>query len=128
MKFKFKPNKSNLFLMSSTIMLLVFVCLLWLVLREYIYCTVYGVLTLIIAYTYYFTSYYIKDNYFETRLGFINIKINYKNIRKVEVVNDKVKIYLNKIKFDIYPNYKDIFVVKLNSKLTNKNSHNIMNK
>ena len=126
MKFKFKPNKSNLFLMSSTILLLIFVCLLWLVLREYIYFAVYGVLTLIISYTYYFTSYYIKDRYLETRLGFIFIRIKYRNIKKVELVNDKVRIHLKNVKFNICPNNKDIFVVKLNSKLTNKNSHNIM--
>jgi len=117
MKFKFKPEKSNLFLMTSIIFLLFATCVFWLIIKEYIYFSVYIILTLLIAHMYYFTSYFIKDNYFVTRLGFVTIKIKYSKIMKVESLKDKVKIILNSFSIDIYPKNKEIFLAKLNSKI-----------
>jgi len=128
MKFKFNPEKSNKLLMSSIIFLSFVTCLFWIILREYIYFIVYFSLTLFIAITYFCTRYYIKDNYLIIKLGFISIKISYLRINNVENLNDKVKLNLIKYSLNIYPQNKDIFVAKLNSKLTNKNSYNIIDK
>ena len=128
MKFKARPEKSNILLMSSIILLLLVTCIFWLILRKYVYCLVYFILTLFIAYTYFFTFYYIKENRFVARLGLIKISIKYDEIRKVESLKDKVKVHLKYFCITLYPNNQDIFVAKLNSKLTNKNSYNIMNK
>jgi len=103
--------------MISLILILIVICIFWLILREYLYFIIYIILTLLIAYTYYFTCYYIKDKYFITKLGFIKIKIKYDSIKSVENLKDRVKIYLKNLKFDVYPNNKDIFVIKLNSKI-----------
>ncbi len=127
MKFKARPEKSNLLLMSSIILLLLVTCVFWLILRMYIYCIIYFVLTLFLAYTYFFTFYYVKEKYFVTRLGLIKINIKYDSIKKVENLKDKVKLHLKYFNIMIYPNNQDIFIAKLNSKLTNKNSNNIMN-
>ena len=122
MKFKVKYEKSNFVLMTSIILLSIITCILWFILKEYIYFSVYFILTLLISYIYYFTYYYIKKDGLIFRLGFIKIKLKYNNIKKVENLKDKVKIYFNKININIYPKNKDIFVAELNSKLTNKNS------
>lgn len=127
MKFKVKPEKSNLVLMSSILLFLLVTCILWLILREYVYFTIYLVLTLLIFYVYFFTFYFIKEEYFVTKLGFLKIKIKYENIRSVENLKEGVKLNLKKFSMNIYPHNKDIFVAKLNSKLTNKNSYNIIN-
>lgn len=128
MKFKAKPEKGNMLLMSAVIILLLVTCIFWLIIRKYLYFGFYLFFTLAIAHMYYFTNYYIKENYFVTTLGFIKIKIKYDSILSVENLTDKVKLKLRNFGITIYPNNKDIFVAKLNSKLTNKNSYNIMNK
>ncbi|MBE6156560.1 MAG: hypothetical protein E7161_02325 [Firmicutes bacterium] len=117
MKFKFKPEKSNLFLMTSIIFLLFITCIFWLIIKEYIFFSVYIMLTVIIAHIYYFTSYFIEAKYFVTKLGFIKIKIKYSDIRKIEDMQEKVKISLKSFSFYVYPRNKDIFVAKLNSKI-----------
>lgn len=128
MKFRVKYEKSNIFLMSSIILCLLVTCMFWLILREYIYFAVYFALTLFISYTYFFTSYFIKEKYFVVRLGLINIKIKYSGIKSIEDGKDKLKINLKRFSFTVYPSNKEIFVAKLNSKLTNKNSNNIISK
>lgn len=117
MKFKFKPEKSNLIFMSSLLILCLMTCLFWLSFREYIYFTIYFVLTLLIGYVYYFTVYVIYENYLVVRLGFINFKFKYENIKSVENIKNGIKINYKNIKFTIYPNNRDIFSVKLNSKI-----------
>lgn len=122
MKFKVKPEKSNLFLMTIVLMLCLFTCLLWLVLREYIYFSIYSIITLLLGHMYYFTSYIINEKYLIIKLGLLNIKIKYNKIMKVENLKDKVKVYLKTVNINLHPKNKDIFVAKLSSKLTNKNS------
>lgn len=120
MKFKFKPQKSNLFFMSSVIILCLFTCIIWLILREYIYFSIYFLLTLVIAYTYYRTKYIIEDKYLIIKLGFLKIKINYQKITEAKKENDYVKVKFIKYGINIYPNNKDIFILKINEKLTEK--------
>ena len=117
MKFKFKPEKSNLFFMSSTFVLCLITCLFWLSFREYIYFIIYFSLTLLLAFIYYFKSYIIKEKYFIIRYGFINIKLKYSNIKSIKEQNGGVKIYLNKINFVAYPANKDIFIASISSKI-----------
>lgn len=117
MKFKVKPEKSNMAFMTSTFFLLIITCILWIILKEYIYFVVYFILTILLAYIYYFTSYTIKDKYLVIKLGFIVLKINYNKITNVELIKNKVKVNLKKFSLDLYPDNKDIFVAKVNSKI-----------
>ena len=128
MKFKAKLEKSNVLLMSSIIFLLLVTCVFWIILREYLVGVIYFALTLFLLYTYFFTSYYLKEKFFVTKLGLIKVRIKYDSINQVENLKDKVKLHLKYFNITIYPNNQDIFVAKLNSKLTNKNSYNIMDK
>lgn len=121
MKFKVKFEKGNFYLMTLILTLCLFTCLVWLVLREYFYFIIYLIFTITIAQGYYFTNYIIEKNYFVIKLGIITIKIKYKKIKKVKIENNLVKIYFNKSKIKIYPKNKEVFVNKLNSKLTRKN-------
>lgn len=120
MKFKVKPEKSNLLLMSTLLLLCLTTCFMWLVIREYICFGIYFALTLIIAHMYYFTSYILKEDILIIKLGFIKIKINYNKISNIEVIKDRVKLNFKKLNINIYPNNKEIFVAKINSKLNSK--------
>jgi len=128
MKFSVKYEKSNIMLMTSIFILLLITSLLFLVFKEYLYFIIYLIITLLISYVYFGTSYFVKEKYFVTKLGFIKIKIKYSNISNVIIEKDRVIIYLNKFSFSIYPSNKEIFLAKINSKLTNKNSCNIIKK
>lgn len=117
MKFKVKHGKSNLIFMSSVIILCLVTCIFWLMLREHIYFTVYFLLTLIISHIYYFTFYYINDNYLKIKLGFINIKIKYNKIFKIESLEKCINLVFKSFNMKIYPNNKDIFYTELNNKM-----------
>lgn len=117
MKFKVKHEKSNLIFMSSVIILCLVTCIFWLMLREYIYFIIYFLLTLIISHIYYFTNYYIKDNYLKIKLGFIKIKIQYEKMIKIENLEKSINLKFKNFDMKIYPNNKDIFYVELNNKM-----------
>jgi len=120
MKYKVKHEKSNLTFMTSTLILCFITCIFWLILKEYIYFGVYLVITLLIAYFYYFIIYILNKNFFIIRLGFINIKFNYKKIKKIEKLESGLKIYFEKIKITVYPHNKDIFYVNIKDKMKGK--------
>lgn len=109
MKYKIKHEKSNKVFMSSVIILCLVTCLFWFLLREYIYFSVYILLTILISYIYYFTYYYLLEDKLIVRLGFIKIKIKYSKIKKVENLKNSIKLYFNNWNVNIYPNNKDIF-------------------
>ena len=93
---------------------------MWLAIREYIYFFIYISLTLIIAHIYYFTTYTIYNKKLIIKLGIIKLKINYKNIKKVELVKERVKLQLDKFSINLYPANKEMFIAKINSKLVSE--------
>lgn len=117
MKFKIKHEKTNLVFMSSVIVLSLVTCIFWLMLREYIYFLIYLVLTLLIAFVYYYTYYFIKKDSLIIKLGFIKIKIKYSSIKKIENLNNCIRLTFKNFNMNIYPNNKDIFFAEINSKL-----------
>lgn len=117
MKFKVKHEKNNLAFMTSVIILCLVTCIFWLILREYIYCIIYFLLTILIAHIYYFTFYYIKDNYLKIKLGFIIIKIKYEKIFKIENLEKSINLVFKSFDMKIYPNNKDIFYTELNNRM-----------
>ena len=109
MKYKIKHEKSNKAFMSSVFILSLVTCLFWIVLREYIYCIIFLILTLLLGYIYYCTYYYLKDDKLVIKLGFINFSVKYTELKKIENLNNSIKIYFKNISLNIYPNNKDIF-------------------
>jgi len=117
MKFKIKHEKSNLIFMSSVIILCLVTCVFWFLLREYIYFIIYFLLTLVISHMYYVTYYFLEKDKIIFKLGFIKIKIKYKNIKKIENLKNSIKITFNNFSMNIYPDNKDIFFAEINSKM-----------
>ncbi len=113
MKYKIKYPKNNLALMSMLIIFGLFTCIIWYNLKEYAYCFGYLITLLILSYTYYFTYYYLKNDYLQVRLGFIILRFKYQNIKDVIQDEDKIKIKLKKISFCIYPKNIDNFYFEL---------------
>ena len=79
MKFKIKHEKANLVFMTSVLILCLFTCIIWLMIREYSYFIIYLLLTLLIAIFYYNTYFYIKNDGLIIKLGFIKVKIEGKH-------------------------------------------------
>lgn len=117
MRCKIKHEKSNLVFMSSVILLSLITCVFWFVLNEYVYFLIYLIVTLLLAYIYYFTFYYLKENSLVIILGFIKIKIKYSSILKVENLKNGIKLNFKNISMNIYPNNKDIFFAELSNKM-----------
>ena len=117
MKFKFSPEKFNLRLMIFMFILLIFSIVVWFIFREYTYFAVFLILTLISAHMYFMNRYVIDKKYLITYLGFLKIKINYNDIKEVEIKNDKVNIKLNRIILDICPEDSKKFVRELKKKI-----------
>ena len=120
MKYKIKHEKGNLVFMTSVIIMCLITCGLWLMLKEYTYFSIYLIITLLIAIFYYFTYYYLKDNYLIIKVGFINVKIKYKKIKKIDNLQNSIRLTYGKISMNIYPNNKDIFFAELSSKVKGK--------
>lgn len=117
MKFKFSPEKSNLLLMIFMLIVLVFNVVVWLIFREYIYFTIFLILTIIIAHMYFMTFYILDDKYFIAYLGFLKIKIGYNKINNVELKNNKINIKLNHFTVDVSPENKDKFLKEIKKKI-----------
>ena len=117
MKYKIKHEKSNLILMSSILILCLITCYVWFIFREYIYFSIYLILTIIITHIYYFTYYYIKNDSLIIKLGFIRVKIKYNQIKSIEILKNSIKLNLEKISLNLYPNKKDMFYTEINSKM-----------
>lgn len=117
MKYKIKHEKSNLMFMSSVLILSLVTCIFWIILREYIYFSVFFILTIFIGYIYYFTFYYIDKKYLIIKLGFIKVKIKYDKIKDIEKLEKSIKLNFKNISMNIYPNNIDIFYTDLKSKM-----------
>ena len=117
MKFKFKPKKSNLYLMIFMILVLLINSAIWLIIKEYLYFIITLILSLIIIHVYFTTTYIIYDDYFVTTLGFLKVKIYYKNIKKIEVVNNKVNVVLKNITIDLCPDKMDVFIKEIKGRM-----------
>jgi hypothetical protein len=117
MKFNFKPKKTNLILMIFMIIVLLITCAVWFYLKEYLYFGIFLFLSIIIIHVYFNTTYILNNKYFITKLGFINIKIDYKKIAKVEEVNNKINIKLKSLTLDICPDNKEKFITEINKKV-----------
>lgn len=117
MKYKIKHEKSNKLFMTSIFIFCFITCLMWILLKEYIYFYIYLVLTILLSYIYYFTYYYLYKDKLVIKLGFINFKIKYKNIRKIDNLENSIKIFFNNISMNIYPNNKDIFFEDIKEKM-----------
>jgi len=117
MNFKFKPEKSNLNLMISTIIILIFTCIGWLLLKEYLYFILFTMLAFIIIHVYFFQSYYLDKDFLIIRIGFLKIKIKYSKINSMNNENDILKINLKNLNIDVYPDNKDKFIKELKKKI-----------
>ena len=113
MKYKIKHEKSNLILMSSVLILCLITCYVWFIFRKYIYFSIYLILTIIITHIYYFTYYYIKNDSLIIKLGFIKVRIKYNKIKSIKILKNSVKLNLEKISLNLYPNNKDMFYTEL---------------
>jgi len=109
MKYKIKHEKSNLILMSSVLILCLITCYVWFIFREYLYFSIYLILTIIIIHIYYFTYYYIKNDSLIIKLGFIKVRIKYNKIKSIDLLKNSVILNLEKISLNLYPNNKDKF-------------------
>ncbi len=117
MRYKVKYEKSNLIFMSSILILCLIMCIFFVILNEYVYCTIYAILTLILIHTYYFTTYTLDKEALVIRLGFIPIKIKYEHIWNVESVSNGVKITTKSFPITIYPDEIKNFVKELKKKV-----------
>ena len=121
MKFKFKPPKSNLILMISLFILLVFTSLVWIIFKEYHYFVFYMTSTLFLIYTYFFTYYTLTKDKLIIKIGLFKIGIKYSKIIDYSTIENGIKLHLKYYKLNIYPNNSKIFLIELKEKLTNKN-------
>ncbi len=119
MKSKIKLEKKKIILMSSILLVLLFTCVFWFLLKEYIYFTIYLILTIFIGYIYFFTFYILKEKYLLIILGFIPIKIKYKNIKSIEKLNIGIRLKLKYFNLILYPNKEDMFYLKLQEEMEN---------
>ncbi len=117
MKFKAKYEKNNLVFMSSIILLCLVVCVLFIVLKNYLYSIIYFILTLIIIHTYYFASYELGKDKLIIQMGFLKIKFRYEFLWKVEKNNKGVKVTNKNFSFTIYPDDQTKFIRELNKKI-----------
>ena len=117
MQYKIKHEKSNIVFMTSVMIMCLLTCVIWFVLREYSYFIIYLIATLLVFHIYYFTYYYIKENYLLIKLGFIKIKFKYKNINNIENKKEGIKLKFNNLSMNIYPSNKDIFYAELLNKV-----------
>lgn len=117
MKYKVKHEKKNLALTSSVLFLCFVSCLFWFVLKEYTYFAIYIILTIVISYIYYFTTYQIGDKNLIIKLGFIKIKIDYKRIKSVKELTPGIELKFQRYHFKIYPNNQDMFYLNLISRM-----------
>ncbi len=117
MKFEVKPSRNNLVTMISTIIMIFVTCVVWIMLKEYLYFGIFMGLTLIVMYFYFVTSYELKEDHLVVKVGFIPFKFKYSNIKKVEVLPDKVKLSMKLFNLELYPKDKDTFVNMLNKKV-----------
>ena len=122
MKFKVDLENNNFYLMTVVITLCIFTCLIWLILREYVYFIIYFFLNSLLINCYYFTNYIVGKQCLIIKLGIFKININYKKITNIKKTNKKVMLFIGNKKINLYPKNKEKFVSVLNSKLTNKNS------
>lgn len=120
MKYKIKHEKGNLFLMSSIFIMCIMTCGIWFMIKEYTYFYCYLIMTLLLAYFYFFTFYYLKNNYMVIQIGFIKIKFKYIKIRKIDNLQNSIKIKYNNMEVNIYPNNKDKFYSELVNKIGGK--------
>lgn len=117
MKFKVKYEKSNLIFMTSIISLCFIICIIFMILKQYLYTVIYVILTSFIIYIYYFTSYKLDERKFVIKLGFINIGFKYEHIWKVEELMKGVKITTKNLSLTVYPDEPQKFVKELNKKI-----------
>ena len=117
MKFKVKYEKNNLVFMSSVIFLCLVVCVLFIVLKNYLYSVIYLILILIIGHTYYFSSYELSKDKLIIKMGFLKIKFRYEFLWKVEKNNKGVKVTNKNFSFTLYPEDQTKFIRELNKKI-----------
>lgn len=117
MKYKIKLEKPKIVSMASILFLCLLTCFLWLSLREYIFFSIYLILTVMLAHMYFFTYYYIEENYLVIKLGFLIVKFKYSKILDIEKVNEAIKLKFKKFNISIYPSNKDDFYKKLKNKI-----------
>lgn len=120
MKYKERPPKNNLILMFFIMSALIFVSVGFLILKKYSYFLFYLTASIILIYSYLFTYYFLEKDYLLIKLGFVKVKIEYKNILSISETNEKLVIFTKKNKFNLYPNPKDKFIKELNKKLDDK--------
>ncbi len=120
MKFKEVIPKKNRLVLNITLPALVIVCILWIILKEYIRFAIYLLFTIICFHMFLQTYYYLRKDYICVKSGFLKIKLYYKNIKEVVDSEDKLIIKHNNINWTFYPDDKKSFVKELKSKVSKK--------
>ena len=87
------------------------------VLKRYLYCGIYVVLSLIMIHTYYFSSYELGKDKLIIQMGFLKFKFRYEFLWKVEKNNKGVKVTNKNFSFTIYPDDQTKFIRELNKKI-----------
>ena len=113
MKYKVAYNKFHLIFMTSILLLCLISCLLWLQFDKYLYFSIYFILSIGLGYIYYFTSYELRKEELIIHLGFIPVKIKYKNILEIKEENQAVVIKNLSSKLKIYPEKRQEFIKEL---------------
>lgn len=116
MKYKVKYDKFHLIFMTILLLLCFVSCLLWLKLNKYGYFGIYFGASIILGYVYYFTSYELRKEYLIIKLGFIPIKIKYKDILNIKENKGNITLKLKNYSLNIYPENKEEFSKNLKSR------------
>lgn len=90
MKYQNKLDKKNIIYITIVVLISILTLAGILYLEQYAFAIIFMIIIVLLLYTYINTTYELGENYFIVRYGFIKIKFKYDNIKKIDLLNDKI--------------------------------------